>query len=528
MISRNYVSALFAVLGVACLSVAGLGIRHEPPASLPPVPISDLGLTPEAAEATRQYVGSLPPLSIVGADSDADNQRKRVNLDALVKAANGGTWPFHGPQEAPDCNAFAFAGAVEGDIAAQIANGALIDFRPVDRPAVYAEGRIKNGRSQISGGGSFPSLAAENLETQGVLFADTNGVPPYSGKRSEEWGRKGIPQQFAAEMAKYKVKGIASCPNAQSVCNAIASGRMVAFGSMKWGTNSIKLVEGRNLARDTTDWPHAEIVTGYDGTLSNGQRLFYILNSWGPDAHHPLSQMPDDRPGGYYITWETMESICREGMAFVVSGTEGLEQRFVPDFRVLGASQTALTIKEPVMSPGIDPSYQVPLVIVGLCLLLVAWLLRGNAMTRRPSGLAVVAVLVMSAAVANADTPDFAALTMRPTQLSSTPTDGPNFALLRMPVQQSALLPAVELYCPTDINCPHCEATKTACGIGDTQVMVRCVSLPAAQMPPDVQSVGQQHGYPVIRAPDKRLYYGRTDLAGVKKTIGLVPDVAKR
>lgn len=297
------------------------------------------GLPPEAVAATQEFVASLPSLEVVGADSDADNQRKRVVLDGLLLRANGGAWPWHGPQEAGDCAAQSFGLAVELDQAVQINAGEPISFEPVNRQWLYAGGRWQNGRQLIKGDGSIPSLIKQFIETEGVVFQSMPGAPKYSGASAKAWGNRPPPiDQFPAAK-NHRVTDARAIRSARECCNAVNAGYPVAFGSMRWGTDSIQLVHGRNVARDTTDWPHAQVVTGYDGTLPNGQRLFRIVNSWGPNMHKPHSAMPGDRPGGYYVTWETMDAICREGMAFAVSGTQGFRQRqFDLDFSVIGAA----------------------------------------------------------------------------------------------------------------------------------------------------------------------------------------------
>ncbi|MEM4359828.1 MAG: hypothetical protein QXT45_04810 [Candidatus Bilamarchaeaceae archaeon] len=303
--------------------------------SYPPLPLDQLGLTPEVAERTREFVASLPTTNIVGGDSDEENAKKRVNLESALFAVCGGSWPFHGPQQTGDCAAFSAAYAIELDLAVQILNLEEVEWRPVFRPAVYAQGRFRGKRRIISGQGSDPGLIADNIGEQGVLWADYEDVPPYSGSVSDLWGNRGIPETFLDRMREFTVEGIQACRTAQDVCNQVVSGHPVFFGSMRWGTTSIKLLpSGHNLARDTTNWAHAQVVTGYDGTVP-GLRLFRVMNSWGPNAHTPLSKVPGDRPGGYYITWEIMQSICDEGMTFAVSGTKGFRRRDVPDFRII-------------------------------------------------------------------------------------------------------------------------------------------------------------------------------------------------
>lgn len=325
-------------LGTLLLGLTwGLRVNH----AINPVPINQLGLTDEAAEQTVQFVAGLEPLQVVGADSDEGNASKRVMLTSLLYKANGDKWPWHGPQQTGDCAAFASTLGVELDIAGQIEDGVEIEYQPVDPCWLYYGGRVRNGRVQIRGEGSVPGWNMEWARDKGVLFA-TSDVPPYSGQRSNSWGSKGPPQHFYDLAAPYKLGSFASIKDAQDVCNALAAGYPVPFGSMKFGTNSITLVEGRNVARDTTNWPHSQCVVGYDGTTNKyGKRgLFRVQNSWGPEAHNPKSTMTGDMPGGYYITWDDMESICREKMIYTMSGTQGFPKKGLDfsEFQSVGAT----------------------------------------------------------------------------------------------------------------------------------------------------------------------------------------------
>lgn len=408
---RRLSAALLAVAGIALIAVSQFGIAHHVVA---PVPIQNLGLPPEAVAPFREFVASLPPLQIVGAASDQDNQRQRVVLDSHLLRVGGGTWPWHGPQQTGDCAAQAIAGAIEIDTAVQSEIDRRLMWRAVNRGAIYGGGRVTIGKGAIRGDGLVPSWGLQYVDEFGILWQDEPGVPPYSGAQMNDWGRNGVPTKFLALMKPFAGLQYARCSSAQDVCNAINAGHPVPFGSMQWGTDLIKLIEGRNVAFDTTNWPHAQIVTGYDGTLKNGQRLFRVLNSWGPNAHTPQSQMPGDHPGAYYITWETMDQICREGMTFALSGSNGFrKRRFVPDFSVIGAADPDPVVREeiPAMFP-LPPSFQLPGTVLGGVLLLLAlvwWLFRGNGL-RRVGAVALLAAVSLPR-MAAAQAPNFEALT---------------------------------------------------------------------------------------------------------------------
>ena len=437
MTTRRIIAAVFGTLSLAFAGVGTFGIilSHEPP-----IARAELGLTEEGAAALQQLVGGLSGTDIVNGNTDEENRTQRVMLDQFLYEAAGNRWPFHGPQETGDCNAFATALCVEIDTAKQWKLDPNKEWHPVDRPANYALGRFDDGELKIRGQGSFPSLSAANMMTEGVLFADLKAedgtpVPPYSGKRSADWGTNGIPEKFRKLMVGHTVEDIQSCKTAQGVCNQIVDAKNpVFFGSMNWGTNKIKLVEGRNVALWTDKWAHAEAFTGYDGTLKNGQRLFRVAQSWGPNKHTPHSQIPGDRPGFYYVTWETVEAICKEKMVFALAGTKGFERQDIkPDFTIPVSAagpqadgdnaQFAAVEGEPMFP--MDPDWSgLVWSAAGLfaLLALAAWFVKGNR-SRRAAMTAAVLVWILSAATMPATAQDWSGIvTAAKAPPSPTPT----------------------------------------------------------------------------------------------------------
>lgn len=492
MTARKLTAAALALAGVLAL-VAGLTCA-PPPAAVAPVPIARLGLPPEAVEPFREFVASLPRLSVVGAAADADNQRRRIVLDSHLLRVGGGKWPFHGPQKTGDCAAFCIAGGIETDIAVQSETDPAIVWRPVDRCAIYGGGRVTIGRNAIRGEGLVPAWGLQWVDRFGILWADADGVPPYSGTRSDEWGRNGVPAPLVEAAKPHAGLTYARCDSAADVCNAIASGHPVPFGSMRFGTSQIKLTEGRNVAIDNEDWPHAQLVSGYDGTLASGQRLFRVVNSWGPNAHAPRSEMPGDHPGGYYVTWETMDGITREGMTFALSGSNGFRQReFVPDFSVIGAAAPPAALQE--KSAMLPPAASLPLFVLGGLLLAAAVnvLLVGNA-RRRAAGLAaLVALLAANVTTAQDCRPDWSTLTRAaqttpPPEILGTGDQVPRWELLTLAAQREpkTTAEAVENVLPPPLPpprvildvyapawCSTCPQWKANLGDGDRDLRYR-------------------------------------------------------
>ncbi len=471
---RSILSLVLVALGVSCIAVCNIGIERH---AVNPVPLNQLGLPPEAVEPFREFVASLPPLQVVGAESDADNRNKRVVLDSHLLRVGGGIWPWHGPQETGDCAAQAIAGGIEIDTGVQTESDPEIVWRPVNRGAIYGGGRVEIGRRAIKGAGLVPSWGLQYVDNRGILWQDEPGVPAYSGTEMDDWGRNGVPAKFLDLMKPYAGLTFAACRSAQDVCNANVAGNPVIFGSMKWGTNHIKLIEGRNVAFDTANWPHAQIFSGYDGTLSSGQKLFRAINSWGPNAHSPKSKMPGDHPGGYYITWETVDEICKEGMTFALSGTNGFRQReIVPDFSVIGAAGPVPVLQQEeiaAMFP-LPASFQLPGSLLGVAIIAIGlvMLVRWGNVARRV-GVAALLAAVSLPVMAEAQTPDFAALT-RAAQSTKVVT-----ASEAVPDFQALTKAACE--CPCGVNGCRC--------LGDCQTNKPAVKPSAAAMQKLLQSV---------------------------------------
>ena len=419
--------AVLCLMAGGGLIAAGTWLVEKPINN--PVPLDQLGLTPEIGANLKQFTQSLPGTSIVGESPDEENQKKRVMLDPILFKANGNAWPFHGPQQTGDCSGFASAGVAEYDIAFQVSEGTSDEFHPIDRPAAYAQGRFENGRQIIKGQGSDPSLQASSFMSDGVLLADdpklleflkqpTGSIAAYSGKRSTDWGNKYIPEALRDSMAKYKVRDVQACRTAQGVCNQITDAKRACFfGSFELGVGKIKLLpSGHNLGLDTTSWAHAQMITGYDGELwaqGKGDRLFYIVNSWGDNGMLPRSKIPGDRPGGYYLTWDVVDRICKqEQMVFALSGVEGFERReFPPDFHIFGAAgpnegeqavnqaEIAQALQPPEPFAPLPEVSHWPVTGMGVALLLLGvvllWRQRGN-LFRRPAAPLIAAVTLLA------------------------------------------------------------------------------------------------------------------------------------
>ena len=273
--------------------------------------------------AHRRLAAEMPEFEIWGAPRD--NTKSNIRLwEYFAKA--GLSVPRNYRQEIGDCTSFGAKNAINCLQAVQIALGQRAEYHEAYPPWIYGVSRVLVGKGQLSGDGSTGAWTAKAVSTYGVLAADAAGVPQYSGRIAKEWGRRGPPQEFFSIAKKTLVKTVALVRSAQDVCDAITSGYGVTIASNA-GFGKMVEEDGRMVGKWTTSWGHQMSILGYDG--STGQRWFYVLNSWSSDwGPEPLQGEP---PGGFWISWEDCDRICRQGDSWAYSAFTGFPRQDLPD-----------------------------------------------------------------------------------------------------------------------------------------------------------------------------------------------------
>ena len=298
----------------------------------PPVPAEALGWAgPEAVEEAREIVASMPQFRIVG--QIGDNARKNVRLWHYTKLANDGAHLPNYPQEIGDCVSFGAKNALEYLQARQIYQaGQAHQFRKIFPPYIYGTSRVDVGRGRLGrDDGSVGAWAAKSVQTLGVLPSDAPDVPEYSGAIARQWGSRGVPDKFKAIAREQLVQTVAQVDTAEEARDAICNGYPVTIAS-NFGTRSIRERDGRMVAKWDSSWAHQMCLVGYDGSGKNA--YFYVLNSWGPNAHpQPIDGEP---PGGFWITFRDCDKIVRQGDSFAFSDFEGFPANEDLDFTVIG------------------------------------------------------------------------------------------------------------------------------------------------------------------------------------------------
>lgn len=306
------------------------------------------GLAPNHAEIAAPYVAAAPPFQILTADGRPvvkDNSKVNARLWEVVRKIECPGKPFgedweNIPQEIGDCVSWGYCDAGNATLGVMAADqgGGDPNVRPqaprgpprLSTMWVYYGSRVVIGRGQLGNSdGSVGAWAAQFGEEVGLITVADPGVPPYNGQTAREWGRRGPPQELLRSLnaiAKDR-KAMKRAPvrNATEAMDALANYYGVTIASSRFGTSRWLVQDGRRVAVDNENWGHQQSVIGYDGSSPSGKRYFCVHNSWGPNwGPEPMQGEPR---GTYWITWEQMDSICREGDSWVITGINGLVEQ---------------------------------------------------------------------------------------------------------------------------------------------------------------------------------------------------------
>lgn len=329
----------FSILGIVAATFfasCSASIPTTPPAARE-------GWRPEivASAEHEAMVRSMAPFELVddeGVPIRQDNLKANVRLWVSAKECNGGKHLPNVPQEVGDCSSQGVTNAINYTLAAQIGAGAPQEFHRAFPPYNYGIGRVQMGRGVIKGDGCSCGWVAFGAQKYGVVPIGGDGVPTYSGNVARQWGKTGPPASLIPLGQEHLIKTVSPVRSAAEVRDAVCNGYGVATGSNVGFLMSLPVVEGRLINRASGSWNHVLAIIGYDGETYK-EPLFYILNSWGPDAH---GTPPDDSPpGGFWVRQADVERIVRQKDSFAFSAVQGFPATL--DFRIFGQKP-----KEPV------------------------------------------------------------------------------------------------------------------------------------------------------------------------------------
>ncbi len=301
--------------------------------------------TPEMHEAHQQAVAEMPAFKIVG-KSNANSDAKRVALWDCSRAVNNGKhfMVFH--QITGSC-----VGNGGGQATWYLAAADVVQRGDRETPSLpfyllpYGRSRFYAGM-RGRGDGSMGSTFAKAISTDGILSADTPGLPQHEDDGGITWGQAkelewsdgaAISQDWLQKAKSFLVKTTAQCPNADAVREAVCNYYSCTLAS-DWGGRMQCQTAGNPavlLNEHADSWSHQMSCHGWQEHPSLGE-LFYILNSWGPNAH---GTPPDDAPpGGFWIKKQDMEYICRQEEVFAFSQWDGFPGQDLSEqlFKIVG------------------------------------------------------------------------------------------------------------------------------------------------------------------------------------------------
>jgi len=276
-----------------------------------------------------QHAACLTRFRLYGATADKPPATK---IWEWAKRVNGGQHLPVGKQETGDCVSWGVKQAGQYLQCYEIAKkGQEEDYHEWFAPFIYGVSRVQVGRDGGGGAGSTGVWGARAVKDYGVLFADDAGVPTYSGRVADAWGRRPGPPPEFLELAKDNpIKAIAPLTSVSQIREALINRKMVTIASMRGFQMQPVSYRGYHVFKPQGRWPHQ--MCGIEW-MDDPFPAMYRLNSWGPGAHGtPLNGEP---PGGAWNRAEDIEVEMRSGdvEAYALSSFDGWPGE--PDYGVL-------------------------------------------------------------------------------------------------------------------------------------------------------------------------------------------------
>lgn len=345
------VLGILQLLGAVMAQLVGVPSVRVPAAEAVTLDWNRNGWDETAAREAASQQADPPELMISGATQGSAGAK--AFLWTFAQQINGGQ---HFPtyrQETGDCVSFGAANAILYVQAVQQGlHGFHEEFHPVFQPWIYGVSRTakdignkKLGRSA----GSVGRWAAETVKKYGVLAADAEGVPDYSGRLADDWGFKGVPDQYFPLAKDFTVNAVALVKNYEAARDALANGYPVTVASNVGFKMQPVLHDGKRFGVQSGSWNHQMVFIGVDDTCTcpdGSQGALYILNSWGASAHG--TPAGDEPPGGFWVSRKVAERMLGQGDSWAFSAFTGFPAQDL-DFRVFTSGEDApeLDLPEP-------------------------------------------------------------------------------------------------------------------------------------------------------------------------------------
>jgi hypothetical protein len=245
-------------------------------------------------------------------------------LYRYVQACNGGKYTNR-VQTAPDCGGNAAAGACDVLMAVRAAvQGAPEHFQaPAAVEPIYGGARVEVA-GQRAGKGVVMAWVAKWLETYGVLLMQRYGkhdLSRYSGDRSNDWGRNGVPNELEPIAREHPVLTTSLVRDYETARDLLVNGCPLVIGSMQ-GFREQRDAEG--FAKPSGRWPHAMMIHAVDDEYRRPGLC--VQNSWpkgwisGPTRH--------DQPwGSFWVDADFCNRWFRDAEVWAMSSMIGFKRQ---------------------------------------------------------------------------------------------------------------------------------------------------------------------------------------------------------
>jgi hypothetical protein len=234
------------------------------------------------ARATNRFGSqALKPFTLRQADDARQTMLYRVCRKVL-----GADTPNY-PQKIGDCVSFGGKNATEYlQCCDMLLRGVREKWRPIFPPYYYGTSRVLVGGQHDYEDGSTGSWLAEAVVKYGALFADEQGVPPYSGDIAKKWGHDGPPDNDVTFGKQHIVHGVAKISSFADLTAALTNGYPCTTAS-NVGYQMEASSDGFHHRGQS--WSHQMCFIGFG---MDPEPYAIILNNWG-DVHGHLNDFTD-------------------------------------------------------------------------------------------------------------------------------------------------------------------------------------------------------------------------------------------
>lgn len=258
----------------------------------------------EEVKAFNAVKGQFISFAMKGEERD----KPGVPIWRLMRRVNNGKNLETFYQQTGDCCSMGAKHVLEYLQAALITvHGKPLKFKRIFAPYIYGMSRCApdcgNGNLGWSAG-STGAWTAAACKKYGACFDDDPGIPKYSGSLADQWGYRGVPEQFIKEASDNLVKGIAKINTVEELRSSLINYYPVTIAST-WGFTVSQKDGCKVYIRNPRDpWAHQMCFIAWQDEPFPAA---FRLNSWGENSTG--AALGDEPLGG---AWQSAESIGKE------------------------------------------------------------------------------------------------------------------------------------------------------------------------------------------------------------------------